>query len=81
MLLNQEQRDDLNDLLEHPGVKSLIIVLEDLTRRIEHDILKVQLTGNNDHELVITKARGEGARKLQVALARQLVKPSEKRKT
>lgn len=70
--LSAEALDALRDLLKHEGVKALLFEIDNLTLNIEQDVLKLYLDGSNEKELLIRKARAEGARRLYDAIRNRL---------
>jgi hypothetical protein len=67
--LNVEQRDDLRDLLFHPGIQGYYATIEALVEAEEKRVLRYTL--EDERELVRLKLRAEGARALFEAIKRQ----------
>jgi hypothetical protein len=59
--------DELRDVLSSPGLKHLLDEVDTLVRDIEQDVIKLVLDTSNERELLLRKARAEGARKLASA--------------
>lgn len=62
--LNFEQSDNLDALIVSEGFPVLLSVIEDLCAKIDQDVLSFNLN-RGSQELLIIKARSEGARSLQ----------------
>lgn len=70
--MRSDVKEDLQDLIQHYGYEAMIACLEDCVSNIEMDVLKFNLDSNNSNELVIRKARAEGARLSANAFKRRL---------
>lgn len=64
--------EDLKEILIHDGFKVLMKQISDMVESQERAVLALELTNQNQLELVIKKARAEGARRLQTELIRRL---------
>lgn len=62
--LTSDQRDDLRAIVEADGYKALILVLDALCQEYASNIVRMDLSNTSDRDLVISKARAEGANKL-----------------
>lgn len=72
--LNHEQKEDLRGLLTHPGYRAFELVLEEAIKDIESRLLTSQLQAGKENEIIIEKARAEGARSLGHTLKIRLEK-------
>lgn len=70
--LNSEQRQDLREVLDHEGIKALLVLAESLVEDQERQVLTRILTQETEKDIVYGKARAEGARKLFTLLKGEL---------
>lgn len=78
--LQDAERIDLEELLEHPGMKPLWKEADECLRLIERDVLQYNLSTGTPEQLVHTKARAEGAARLLSAMKNRLQNQSPKNK-
>lgn len=64
--VTDDEKEDLADLMQHPGLRALLVECEILTTAIEHDVLRVP--ASDERKLVHSRSKGEGARQLMVAI-------------
>lgn len=73
MKLTMEERDDVLDIIGHPGVRGLVKLLEIVTEDMTKEVLKVDLgTSEGERKLIQAKLRHEGAAKLLWAYKQKL---------
>lgn len=60
--LTLEDKENLAELLRHPGIRPLLVQVDELVEVQEKEVLAT--ASEDEKQLVITKARLEGARKL-----------------
>lgn len=78
MKLTLEEKDDLQELVTHPGMKALWKEVDAAVQLIEDEVLKLTLTGPDDEKnLIYKKCRADGAAQLADAIKRRL-KPAAK---
>lgn len=77
--LTQEEREDLHDLLQHPGYPALVKVLEVAVTELENQVLTYNLESGEGQKLLLTKARAEGAKKALVNAKAQIASLASKR--
>lgn len=76
-----EEKDDLAELVQHPGMRVLLREAEAAVRAIQDDVLKYNLETGDSTRLTYLKCRAEGAAQLFEALKRRCeIKPPRPRK-
>lgn len=60
--LTIEQKEDLEDLLNHEGIKALYLEMESVCLGLERDVIQCDLSTSTVEQLVHKKCRAEGAR-------------------
>lgn len=80
MKLTLEEKDALQDLAQHSGVKVLAKLLSALTDELADSVLKYDLGSGSDRTLAILKAEADGAKKLVRRLETHIntLKPRQK---
>lgn len=74
-LLSLDDEDNIKDLLQHPGFEPMLRVLTACIEARERDVLKLDLTSPTSiHELLLRKARAEGASLAAADFKRRLTK-------
>jgi len=81
--LSQEEKQNLEELLHHEGMKAFFKILQSATQSFTDRVLQYRVDDNTSNlSLIIQKSRAEGAQDLARALMVQLSKkPSNTRKT
>lgn len=70
--LSQDGRDQILELMDMPGWQLILEQLEACVEVRERDVLSLDLSNSNSNELVIRKARAEGARQAVADFQRRL---------
>lgn len=64
MQLKGDKKQAVIGLLEHPGFRPLLEYLDEHVVDQEKQLLSMQLTPENEREVILSKARAQGARRL-----------------
>jgi hypothetical protein len=68
-----DEREDLADLLTHPGLQPLLAVLEAESQSVQSEVLKLNMEAEGaERKLLLLKYRAEGAGKLVEAFKRRI---------
>jgi hypothetical protein len=78
--MTQEQKEELVELMSHPGYPVLMGALKHSLKLMESEVLKYNLETGSDKQLSFLKCRAEGAAKLVSAVERQLEALNAKQK-
>lgn len=67
-----EEKEALSVLIQHPDLKLLLAELDNHVERMETDVLRLVLSGDNEKDLIRRKCRAEGAASLLANFERWL---------
>jgi hypothetical protein len=71
--MTQEEKQDLLEMLPHPGMKPLMKLLQSLAEGRAQDMVKFSLSGeDSERELIRMKCRAEGSAQLLADFKRSL---------
>lgn len=70
--LSDAEQEDLSDIVQHDGIKPLLKELYLLVLDKESDISRLNIDAVSDRQLVISRAKAQGARDLFVAFETRL---------
>lgn len=70
--LSYSDKEELIDLMQHPGYPALLKLVDELKEAIDADVIKFNTDTGDAHTLLKIKCRSEGAGKLAAALKQRL---------
>lgn len=73
-LLNSDEKEALAEIIDQDGIKCLLKILEAQVANFEKDVLSVDIKPGREQELVVAKARSEGARRLANKFSVEIVR-------
>ena len=68
----EDYRQILDEMIRHPGMVCIIHEMNQLLSTIEQNVLKLYLDRSNERDLLILKARAEGARSIVDGFSRRI---------